>query len=71
MEAAGQGMKYINIPLTPGTFTLLKMEDFRCAIKDQKKYPVFVHCRSGNRAEGTWFVYRVLFENASIPQALS
>ncbi len=69
-EAAVFGMKYINIPLTPATFTTQKMEDFRGLVMDKQNYPVFIHCRSGNRAGGTWFVYRVLFEDASIQQGL-
>jgi uncharacterized protein (TIGR01244 family) len=69
-ESAGLGMKYVNIPLTPSTFSLQKIEELRCVLKDPKNYPVLIHCRSGNRASGAWFVYRVIFENASIPVAL-
>ena len=69
-EVAGLGMTYINLPLTPGTFTLQKMEDFSCLARDKKNYPMFIHCRSGNRAGGTWFVYRVLFEQASIAEGM-
>lgn len=63
-------MKYISIPLTPGSFTMQKMDDIRCLMKDKQNYPLFIHCRSGNRAGGTWFVYRVLYEHASIQQGL-
>ena len=70
LETGRLGIKYVNIPLTINTFTLQKMEDFRCLIKDNQNYPIFIHCKSGNRAIGAWFVYRVLFEDASIPQAL-
>jgi|GEM_PF-1235255 len=69
-EAAILGMKYANVPLTPSTFTVQKIEELRCLLHDPKNYPVLIHCRSGNRASGAWFVYRVLFENASIPSAL-
>ena len=69
-EAAALGMRYVNIPVKPDTFTLQKIEDFRCLLEDKQNYPAFIHCRSGNRAAGTWFVYRVLFEDATIPQGL-
>ena len=69
-EVKALGMNYVNIPVTSGSFTLMKMEDFRCLMKEKKNFPMFVHCGSGNRAGGTWFVYRVLFEGASIQQGL-
>lgn len=69
-EATALGMKYINVPLTRGSFTMQKIEDIRCLMKDKQNYPLFIHCGSGNRAGGTWFVYRALYEHASIQQGL-
>lgn len=69
-QAASLGMKYVNIPLTPSTFTVQKIEELHCALKDPKSYPILIHCKGGNRASGAWFSYRVLFENAPIPTAL-
>jgi uncharacterized protein (TIGR01244 family) len=69
-ETASMGMKYVNIPLTPSSFTLQRIEELHCVLKDPKNYPVLIHCRSGNRASGAWFAYRVLFEKAPVQNAL-
>jgi uncharacterized protein (TIGR01244 family) len=69
-QAAALGMKYVNIPLSATTFTTQKIEELHCVFRDPKSFPVLIHCRSGNRASGAWFAYRVLFENAPIPAAL-
>ena len=70
-EAAELGIKYFHIPLTPNTFTHQKIEYFQKLLADKANYPIFLHCGTGNRSAGMWFVYRVLFEHASTAEALA
>jgi uncharacterized protein (TIGR01244 family) len=70
-EAAKFRMNYTSIGLTANTITDQKMREFANLIGDKTKYPLFVHCSSGNRAAGMWFLYRVLYETASVPEAMA
>lgn len=69
-KASGLGMNYFSLPLTPATFTMEKVHEFSCIVKDRSNYPLFVHCKSGNRAAGLWFLYRVLYEDVTEAQAI-
>ena len=70
-EAAELGIRYFNIPVTSKTFTYEKMQEVQRLLSDKSNYPVFVHCRSGNRSAGAWFLYRALFEKADVVEALA
>lgn len=69
-EAAAYGMKYINIPLTGASFTREKIHQFSELLKDQQNYPVYIHCKSGNRVGGAWLVHRVQQEGAEVSEAI-
>ncbi len=70
-EVRKLGMNYHYIPVTPNTFSLEKVDEFACILKDEKNSPFFIHCHSGNRVGGMWFLYRVLVEKADISVALT
>lgn len=70
VEAESYGMKYVNIPITAETFTEEKVVQFRELMKDEKNYPMFIHCKSGNRAGAAWLAYRVQYENADLDASL-
>ena len=71
IEAANLGMTYFSIPVTASNFSIQTIQDLHCVLNDRKNYPIYIHCRTGNRVGGAWFVHRVLFEKASIPEALT
>ena len=66
----GKGMTYRSIPFDTSSFRKQTVEQFAEVLKAVKK-PVLIHCSTGNHAGGIWFAYRILFENASLDQALA
>jgi len=54
----GLGMKYVFIPVTPGSFSVGDVDEFAAALStmgDGEK--VLIHCASSNRAGGIWAAY--------------
>jgi len=52
------GMKYVFIPVTPGSFSIGDVDKFTAAlasIHDDEK--ILIHCASSNRAGGIWAAY--------------
>jgi protein tyrosine phosphatase (PTP) superfamily phosphohydrolase (DUF442 family) len=45
------------------------VERFAYVLETAKK-PVLIHCSTGNHAAAVWFSYRMLYEDASLDQAL-
>jgi len=68
-EVRNLKMNYYYIPVTPNTFTSEKIDEFACILRNEKNSPFFIHCHSGNRVGGMWFVYRVLVEKADLATA--
>jgi uncharacterized protein (TIGR01244 family) len=44
-----QGLKFVSVPVSPGTFSLDDVKKVEAVLKDQGAAPVFLFCASGNR----------------------
>jgi uncharacterized protein (TIGR01244 family) len=51
-----QGLRYVSIPITPGTFSADDVEAVRSVLDDEKAAPVLLHCSSANRVGAVWGV---------------
>jgi uncharacterized protein (TIGR01244 family) len=60
-EAAvrAQGLRYVSVPVTPGTFTIEDVKKVKAVLDDEKAAPVLLHCASANRVGAVWTVLRV------------
>ena len=63
------GMEYQQLPFDPAGLSMEKLGKFAELLSRAEK-PVLIHCSTGNHVGGLWFAYRVLLNNASLPQAL-
>lgn len=63
-------MNYFHVPLSPASFSMEHVNAFHHILQNPKNLPVVVHCSSGNRAGGLWFVYRALVEEEDCMVAL-
>ena len=63
------GMNYVNIPITPRTFTDEKIDQARKLLNDSKNRPLLVHCASANRVGAIWLAHRVLDHGLSYQEA--
>ncbi len=64
------GVRYINIPVTPDTFS--KQDVDRLAeVLAETKGPVLLHCGSSNRVGGVWATYLVQHRDFELEEALS
>lgn len=43
------GMKYVHIPVNVASFSVSTIKHFNKAIYPPKDYPIFIHCKTGNR----------------------
>jgi len=66
----GLGMAYVNIPITTFSITEEKVGQLADLLGDPDAAPVLFHCGSSNRVGGMWYIYRVLFEEASEEEAM-
>ncbi len=64
------GMTYVNIPITTFSITDEKISQLAELLGDPEAAPVLMHCGSSNRVGGMWYIYRVLFEEASEEEAM-
>ncbi len=64
------GMNYVNIPITPSTFTDEKIDQARKLLRNSKNRPLLVHCASANRVGAIWLAHRVLDHGLSYQEAL-
>ena len=64
------GMTYVNIPITTSSITDEKISQLADLLGDPEAAPVLMHCGSSNRVGGMWYIYRVLFEEASEEKAM-
>jgi uncharacterized protein (TIGR01244 family) len=51
-----QGLRYVSIPITAGTFSAEDVEAVRSVLDDEEAAPVLLHCSSANRAGAVWGV---------------
>jgi len=51
-----QGLRYVWVPVTAGTFSLADVEAVGKVLDDPSAFPVLVHCASSNRVGGAWAV---------------
>jgi uncharacterized protein (TIGR01244 family) len=51
-----QGLRYVSIPVTPDTFSLVDVEALEKVLDNPSAAPVLVHCSSSNRVGGAWAV---------------
>lgn len=54
----GQGLAFVWVPVTSGTFSLEDVEVVERVLDDPAAAPVLLHCASGNRVAGVWGVIR-------------
>lgn len=50
--AAAQGLNFLNVPVSPDTFSLDDVKKVEAVLADQKAAPVFLFCSSSNRVGG-------------------
>jgi uncharacterized protein (TIGR01244 family) len=67
--AKAAGIKFYNIPFNNAAMENAVVDHFLQTIKEPGVQPAFIHCGSGNRAAGMWFVKRVLVDKWDIPRA--
>ena len=63
-----QGLRYVSVPVTPGTFSAADVDRIVHALDDTGAAPVLLHCASGNRVGAVWGVIMTR-RGASLPQA--
>jgi uncharacterized protein (TIGR01244 family) len=51
-----QGLRYVDVPVTPETFSLADVQAVRKVLDDPAAAPVLLHCASSNRVGGVWAV---------------
>jgi uncharacterized protein (TIGR01244 family) len=50
----GQGLDYVWVPVTSGTFSLRDIEAVERVLDDPESAPVLLHCASSNRVAAVW-----------------
>jgi uncharacterized protein (TIGR01244 family) len=69
VAVAANQMEYHQLPFDPNGLSFETLEKFAVLMNRAEK-PVLIHCSTGNHVGGLWFAYRVMLNNASLPQAL-
>lgn len=73
-KAAELGLKYVNVPISPGATGDDKMETILRTLRESGDKPVFFHCGSGNRVGGAMLAHLMLDhgmqEEAAVTQAM-
>src|SRR5215813_1105564 len=67
--AKAAGIKFYNIPFNNAAPDPAVVDRFLLTISQPGNQPAFIHCGSGNRAAGMWFVKRVLLDNWDVERA--
>lgn len=55
-----QRLRWVNVPVSPGTFTKKDVEAVAKVLDDPSAAPVLLYCGSANRVGGVWAVYQAL-----------
>lgn len=63
------GIKFFNIPFNNAMMDPAVVDRFLSTITQPGNQPAFIHCASGNRAAGMWFVKRVLVDKWDVDKA--
>ncbi len=51
-----QGLRYVQVPITPETFSLADVEAVQKVLDDPAAGPILLHCASSNRVGAVWAV---------------
>ena len=54
------GIRFVSVPVTPGTFSLADAKAVAAVLDDPKAGPVLFYCSSSNRVGGVWAVVQAL-----------
>jgi uncharacterized protein (TIGR01244 family) len=65
-----QGLRFVSVPVAPGTFGAKDVESVAKVLDDSKARPALVYCHSGNRVGAFWAVYQVR-KGKSVEEALA
>ena len=57
---AEQKLRWVNVPVSPGTFTKKDVEAVAKVLDDPAAGPTLLYCSSSNRVGGVWAVYQAL-----------
>ena len=63
------GISFYNIPFNNAAMDPAAVDKFLQTISQPGNQPAFIHCASGNRAAGMWFVKRVLVDKWDVERA--
>jgi len=63
------GLRYVNIPVSPDSFSAEDVERF-AAVLEQTDEPVLLHCASSNRVGGMWAAYLAMHRNLTLDDAV-
>jgi uncharacterized protein (TIGR01244 family) len=67
--AKAAGINYYNIPFSNAAPDDAAVDRFLQIVSQSGNQPAFIHCGSGNRAAGMWFVKRVLVDKWDLDRA--
>lgn len=54
------GIRFVSVPITPGSFTLADAKAVAAVLDDPKAGPILLYCHSSNRVGGVWAVYQAM-----------
>jgi uncharacterized protein (TIGR01244 family) len=63
------GLKYLSLPFSTSAPDLTAIDKFLEVVKDPASQPVYIHCRSGQRANAFWMIKRVLVDGWTTEKA--
>jgi uncharacterized protein (TIGR01244 family) len=67
--AAGVGLRYIHIPMNSASPDAAVFDRFVEASRAPENQPMFVYCRSGNRAAAVWLAKRIVVDGWTVNRA--
>jgi len=65
-----QKLRWVNVPVSPATFSKKDVEAVAKVLDDPSAGPVFLYCSSSNRVGGVWAVYQAM-KGKSAEEALA
>lgn len=63
------GIKYVSLPFSTAAPDLTAVDKFLEIVKDPANQPVYLHCRSGQRANAFWMIKRVVVDGWTLDKA--
>lgn len=61
------GMDYVNLPVGPGPITARELDLYRAIANDPERWPLLVHCASGNRV-GPFVIAQLVLDAGMTPR---